>query len=94
MAEETRANIRRSAISIWVKADLPMLVRRVSKRSTRPLFEGRDAGAVMQQLMEARHPMFATADIVVESRDVPHDVIVDEIINILGDWPLLAQGAT
>lgn len=93
MAEETRANIRESAISIWVKADLPVLVRRVSKRSNRPLFEGRDAAAVMKELMEARYPVFATADIIVESRDVPHDVIVSEIIAILGDYPFPDQHA-
>jgi shikimate kinase len=90
MLEETRDNIRRVGISIWVKADLPVLVRRVSKRSNRPLFEGRDPEAVMKELMEARYPIFATADIVVESRDVPHDVIVEEIIETLAASPYLA----
>jgi shikimate kinase len=90
MLEETRENVRRAGISIWVKADLPVLVRRVSKRSNRPLFEGRDPEAVMKELMEARYPVFATADIVVESRDVPHDVIVEEIIATLAASPHLA----
>jgi shikimate kinase len=90
MLEETRENVRRAGISIWVKADLPVLVRRVSKRSNRPLFEGRDPEAVMKELMEARYPIFATADIVVESRDVPHDVIVEEIIETLAASPQLA----
>jgi len=90
MLEETRANIRRAGISIWVKADLPVLVRRVSKRSNRPLFEGRDPEAVMKELMEARYPIFATADIVVESRDVPHDEIVGEIVETLAASPHLA----
>ena len=89
MVEETRENIRRAGISIWVKADLPVLVRRVSKRSNRPLFEGRDPETVMKELMEARYPIFATADIVVESRDVPHDVIVDEIVETLAASPHL-----
>ena len=90
MLEETRENVRRAGISIWVKADLPVLVRRVSKRSNRPLFEGRDPETVMKELMEARYPIFATADIVVESRDVPHDVIVEEIIETLAASPQLA----
>jgi len=94
MAEETRANIRRSGISIWVKADLPVLVRRVSKRSNRPLFEGRDPETVMKELMDARYPVFATADIVVESRDVPHDVIVDEIVGLLGNGSLIVKQST
>jgi shikimate kinase len=80
MNEETRASIRRGGISVWVKAELPVLVRRVLKRNNRPLFEGRDAETVMKELMQARYPVFATADITVESRDVPHDTIVDEII--------------
>ena len=70
-----------------------MLVRRVSKRSNRPLFEGRDPEIVMKELMQARYPIFATADIVVESRDVPHDVIVGEIIEALAASPLLTDAA-
>lgn len=91
--EETRANIRRTGISVWVKADLPVLVRRVSKRTNRPLFEGRDAETVIGELMQVRYPLFATADIMVESRDVPHDVIVGEIVAALAASPQLADGA-
>ncbi|MBX9591338.1 MAG: shikimate kinase [Hyphomonadaceae bacterium] len=83
MAEETRENIRRAGLSVWVKADVAVLVRRVSKRSNRPLFEGRDPDVVMQELMRVRYPLFAAADIVVQSRDVPHDVIVGEIMQAL-----------
>jgi shikimate kinase len=91
MAQETRDNIRRAGLSIWVKADLPVLVRRVSKRNNRPLLAGRDPEKVMKELMEARYPVFATADMIVESRDVPHEVIVGEIIKALAEGPLLAQ---
>ena len=90
---ETRATIRRSGISIWVRADAALLVRRVAKRSHRPLFEGRDPEAVVKELMEARSPLYATADIVVESRDVPHETMVDELIAALADCPLLAAPA-
>ena len=91
LAEETRANIRRHGISIWVKADVPILVRRIAKRSSRPLFEGRDPERVVRELMEARDPLYATADLVVESRDVPHDIIFGEIIEALVGSPLLSQ---
>jgi shikimate kinase len=91
LAEETRANIRRCGFSIWVKADVPLLVRRVMKRSNRPLFEGRDPESVMKELMEARHPLYAMADLVVESRDVPHEIIVGEIIEALAHSPQLAK---
>ena len=93
MVEETRAKIRDAGISVWVKADLPVLVRRVSKRSNRPLFEGRDPETVMKELMQTRYPIFATADIVVESRDVPHDVIVDEIMEALAASPHLTDAS-
>src|SRR5262245_515253 len=92
--EETRANIRRSGLSIWVKADMALLVRRVAKRSTRPLFEGRDPEAVVRALMEARYPVYeAVADVTVQSRDVPHDVIVGEMIEALARCPPLAAPA-
>jgi shikimate kinase len=89
--EETRANIRRSGVSIWVKADVSILVRRVAKRATRPLFEGRDPEVVVRDLMEARSPIYeAVADVTVQSRDAPHEVIVGEMIEALARCPLLA----
>ena len=92
MVAETRDNIRRSGISIWLKAELPVLMRRVLKRNTRPLLE-KDPEGVMRQLMQARYPIYATADITVESRDLPHDTVVEEIIEALAKHPLLASRA-
>jgi len=83
MNEETRANIKAKGISIWLKAELPVLMRRISKRNTRPLLNTGDPEAVMRGLMESRYPVYAGADITVESQDVPHDVIVGEIITAL-----------
>jgi shikimate kinase len=88
---ETRASVGRSGVSIWVKADAALLVRRVAKRNTRPLFEGRDPETVVKELLAAREPLYAVADIVVESREVPHDMMVDEIIEALAASPLLAE---
>jgi shikimate kinase len=90
MIEETRDNIRRDGISIWLKAELPVLMRRVLKRNTRPLLQN-DPEGVMRKLMETRYPIYATADITVESRDLPHDTIVGEIIDALAAAPLLAH---
>jgi len=83
MNEETRANISRTGISIWLRAELPVLLRRVSKRDTRPLLKTGDPETVMRNLMDARYPVYAQADITVESRDVAHEVIVGEIIAAL-----------
>jgi shikimate kinase len=93
MSAETRESIRRAGVSVWVKAELPLLVRRVAKRSTRPLFQGRDAEVVMRELMAVRHPIFATSDVVVDSRDVQHETIVSEIIEALARSPALAASA-
>ncbi|HWB44560.1 MAG TPA: shikimate kinase [Hyphomicrobiaceae bacterium] len=90
MVEETRDNIRRAGISIWLRADLPLLLRRVLKRDTRPLLKD-EPEAVMRRLIEERYPIYATADITVESRDVPHETIVSEIIAALADSPLLGK---
>ena len=82
MSAETRDNIRRAAVSVWLKAEISLLLRRVLKRNNRPLLE-RDPEGVMRSLVETRYPIYATADITVESRDLPHDVMVFEIIEAL-----------
>jgi shikimate kinase len=80
---DTRAKIRERGVSIWLRAELPVLMRRVSKRDTRPLLKSGDPEATMRDLMAKRYPIYAEADLTVESRDVPHDVIVNEIIAAL-----------
>ena len=91
MNAETRAAIAERGISVWLKADLPLLVRRVAKRNNRPLLKSSDPQAVMQKLIDVRYPIYAQADITVESRDVPHDVIVAEIIERLAGSPPTAR---
>ena len=89
MNAETRATIRSAGIAIWLRADLDVLMRRVMKRDNRPLLKVEDPEGVMRKLIEVRYPVYAEADITVESRDVPHEVIVDEIIGVLAEHPLL-----
>jgi shikimate kinase len=84
MNEETRAAVAEHGISVWLRAELPLLVRRVAKRGNRPLLKGGDPEAVLQNLMTTRYPVYAQADLTVESRDVPHEVIVAEIAERLG----------
>lgn len=83
MSAETRENIEKNGISIWLRAELPVLMRRVTKRDTRPLLKSGDPETVMRQLIETRYPVYAGADITVESRDVAHEAIVDEIVHNL-----------
>ncbi len=80
---ETRDKIKASGISVWLKAELPVLMKRVSKRDNRPLLRLADPEAVMRNLMTTRYPIYALADLVVQSRDVPHDQIVSEVIEAI-----------
>jgi len=90
MNKDTRKMIERLGISVWLKAELNILMERVGRRDHRPLLKARDPKKVMKRLMDERHPVYANADITVESRDVPHDVIVNEIIDALAKYPALA----
>ena len=90
MSGETRDNIRNRAISVWLKAELALLLRRVLKRNNRPLLE-RDPEGVMRALVETRYPVYATADITVESLDLPHDVMVYENIEALAAYAVPRQ---
>jgi shikimate kinase len=91
MNAETRAAIGQNGVSVWLRAELPVLLRRVAKRDTRPLLKRGDPETVMRNLMETRYPVYAEADVTVESRDVAHDVIVAEIVAALLASPKLAQ---
>jgi shikimate kinase len=79
----SRAAIRGLGISIWLKADFDILMRRIKRRNDRPMLKTDDPGAMLRQLMEARYPVYAEADLTVESREVPHGTIVDEIVAAL-----------
>ena len=86
MSEETRARVAEAGVSIWLRADLDVLMRRVRKRSNRPLLKNTDPEGSMRQLMAARQPVYALADLTVESRDIPHDRVVDDALNALLAW--------
>lgn len=86
MSKATRDRVAENGISIWLKADLPLLMRRVQRRDNRPLLKTDDPEGRMRDLMEQRHPVYATADVTVHSRDVAHEIIVEEIMTQLGEW--------
>ncbi len=83
MSEETRKAVSESAVSVWLKASLPLLMKRVRRRSHRPLLQAADPEAVMRDLMEKRYPVYGEADIAIETRDIPHNVIVNDVIGAL-----------
>src|SRR5437762_2081921 len=83
MREETRNRIRDKAVSIWLKADVDIIMKRVKRRAGRPLLETEDPQATVTRLLELREPVYRTADLTILSRDVPHERIVDECIDAL-----------
>lgn len=83
MSRRTREVIRERGISIWLRADLDTLVRRVGRRNDRPLLKGGDAREIMVTLMEQRYPVYAEADIVVDSTEGPHELVVQETVDKL-----------
>lgn len=76
---ETRARIKQSALSVWIRADLDLLVKRTSGRDHRPLLKTGDPREILSRLMEARYPVYAEADIIVDSTDEPPEVTVAKI---------------
>jgi shikimate kinase len=80
---DTRAGIRRKAVSVWLRAELEVLLRRVRRRTDRPLLKTEDLAATLSRLKCERDPVYAEADLSIHSREVPHETIVDEIIAAL-----------
>jgi shikimate kinase len=80
MNPDTRRLIALKGISVWLRADFDVLMKRIKRRSDRPLLHTADPEATLKALMEQRYPVYAHADLAMESRDVLHDVIVDELV--------------
>src|SRR5215475_9928288 len=77
---ETRAAITAKGISIWLKADFDVLMKRIRRRHDRPLLRTENPAATLQTLIEERYPIYELAELTVQSRDVPHERIVQEIL--------------
>ena len=83
MREQTRELIRDKAISIWLKADADIILKRVKRRADRPLLQTADPAATIGRLIEEREPVYRHADLTIWSRDVPHEKIVEECVEAL-----------
>jgi shikimate kinase len=83
MREDTRNRIRNRAVSIWLKADAETILKRIKRRSDRPLLQTADPAATIGRLIEQRHPVYQLAEITIASREVLHEKIVEECIAAL-----------
>jgi len=94
MNADTRAAIKAKGVSIWLSAEFDVLMRRINKRKNdRPLLQTADPAETLRELLAARQPVYAQADLTVQSREVPHDSIVTEIMTALAGFPGGRRGA-
>lgn len=94
MNAETRALIRARALSVWIRADLDTLVERTGRKDTRPLLRDGDPRAILARLIAERHPVYAEADVTVDS--LPggrHEDVVEAIATALADRGALGRAA-
>jgi len=83
MREDTRRRIQEKGISVWLKADADVILRRVRRRADRPLLQTADPAATIDRLIAEREPIYQLADLTIWSRDVPHEKIVEECLDAL-----------
>lgn len=77
---ETRAQVKARGLSVWLRADLDLLLHRVARRANRPLLKRGDPREILAGLMAQRYPLYAEAAITVDTRDAPPDVTVDAVL--------------
>jgi shikimate kinase len=87
MDPATRALIRRRGVSVWLRADLDVLLARVARRGHRPLLQASDPRAVLAELIERRHPIYREADLVIDSGEVPAESTTTRVIAALAGCP-------
>ncbi len=83
MNPDTRALIKSSGVSVWIKADFELLFQRVQRRSNRPLLKTANPRETLQGLIDKRYPTYAEADVTIVSKDVPQDQVAGEVIDAL-----------
>ncbi|HJQ57347.1 MAG TPA: shikimate kinase [Vineibacter sp.] len=97
MDPQTRSLMRQRAVTVWLRAELAVLLERVGRRTNRPLLKRDDPQAVLQRLIAVRYPVYAEADITVDSRDAPADRTTDDVVAALArflDAPAPAGAAS
>jgi shikimate kinase len=83
MNVETRENIKNRGVSIWLKSDVETLLKRAKRRTNRPLLQNDDPEGTLRRLMDERYPVYAEADITINSYDGPQDATADDAIEAL-----------
>ncbi|WP_026620224.1 shikimate kinase [Ensifer sp. WSM1721] len=84
--ERSRRQIKKGGLTIWLNAELDVLWERVNKRDTRPLLKTENPKQTLENLMRARYPIYAEADLTVLSRDVKKETMVEEVLAAIADY--------
>ena len=79
----TRQEILSRSISIWLRADLNLLISRTSRRNNRPLLKTGKRRDILKRLIEERHPIYAKADVVLDSAHEAPDITIDRTMKTL-----------
>ena len=85
MNEDIRSDIAEGGVSVWLNADLEILMKRVQRRANRPLLKTEDPEATMKALLDERNPVYSLSDVHIESRTVSRDVIAGEVVDVLAE---------
>jgi shikimate kinase len=93
MDPETRAAVAEAGVSVWLRADLDLLVRRTARRNTRPLLRQGDPREILADLMAKRHPVYALADVTVDTADGPPEATVGRVLDALRSRAPASQAA-
>ena len=91
MDRETRKLIKEMGISVWLRADIDLLLSRVLRRNTRPLLKKGDPREILEKLIKERHPIYSKADIIVDSLDAPPETTVNNVLDAVKEY-MNAQG--
>lgn len=86
MSAETRDAVRGGGVSVWLKVDRDLILQRVKRRSNRPLLRNADPEGTVDRLLLERNPVYAEADIHIQSRDVAHEVVIGDLMDALDGW--------
>ena len=88
---ETRERFKESAVSVWIKAPVDVLLERTSRRDSRPLLRDGNPRDTLERLLATREPIYAQADVTIDSEEGPHHIAVDQIIEALKQKGILAE---
>ncbi|MGN6514967.1 MAG: shikimate kinase [Rhizomicrobium sp.] len=91
--DSIRDRIKSDAVSVWINVPLEVLIERVGRRDTRPMLKDGDPAEIMARLLKTREPLYAQADLTVNSEDGPHQAAVERIVQMLKDRELLERAA-